>query len=213
MASLVRTLRDPNRWRTTLYTFGLPLVSLVFHAIFLMFLMGFGGYVFFFGVSPHLFWDVPSGMPTGWRLAVIRSYLLAFGALYALVWCGYWWILRALNDGKIRAFPLHVLAAWLPLLAGVYFADPVNNPNAMIPTPVAEITFTMSTALMTTSLFPFYSAVVYWLVLSPSIRRPRKIGRLLGLWFLFAAACLFLEPYFWHLAPLIYEGIAGFPTR
>ncbi|WP_025688448.1 hypothetical protein [Paenibacillus zanthoxyli] len=122
MASLVRALRDLNRWRNNLYTVGLPLVSLFFHAVFLMFLMGFGGFVFFFGASPHLFWDAPSGMPTGWRLAVIRSYMLAFGALYALIWCGYWQVLRALSDNKIRAFPLHVLAAWLPLLAGVYFA-------------------------------------------------------------------------------------------
>ncbi|MFD1776576.1 hypothetical protein [Paenibacillus rhizophilus] len=152
-------------------------------------------------------------MPTGWKLTTIRGYLLAFGALYALVWCGYWWVLRALNSNKIRAFPLHVLAAWLPLLAGLYFADPVSNPNAMIPTSAAEITFTMSTALMTAALFPLYSIAVYAFVLSPSIRRTRKIGRLLGLWILFAAASLYLQPVFWHIAPSIYEGIAGFPIQ
>ncbi len=71
----------------------------------------------------------------------------------------------------------------------------------------------MSTALMTAALFPFYSIAVYWLVFPPSIRRSHKIGRLLGLWILFAAACLFLQPFFWHIAPSIYKGIAGFPTR
>ncbi|AIQ14771.1 hypothetical protein [Paenibacillus durus] len=212
MASLVRALRDPKKWLTVWNGIGMPLISLVFQVFFLMFLTIFGGFTLLF--SPHLFWDIPSGTPAGWRLTMIRSYFLAFGALYALVWCGYWWMLRALNSSnKIPAFPVHVLAAWLPLLGVLYFADPVSYPDAMIPISAAQITFEMSTAMTAAALFPFYSAAVYLFVLSPPARTGWKIGRLLGLGIIFAGVSLYLLSVFWHIAPSIYKGIAGFPTR
>ncbi|QWU15831.1 hypothetical protein SAMN04487895_10248 [Paenibacillus sophorae] len=214
MPSLVRALRDPKRWLAVWNWIGMPLISLVFQVFFLIFLLGFGGFTLLLWSYPRLFWGIPSGMPTGWKLMMIRSYFLAFGALYAIVWCGYWQILCALNSGnKIPAFPVHVLAAWLPLLGTLYFADPVSYPDAMIPISAAQITFEMSTAMTAAALFPFYSASIFLFVLSPSVRTGWKIGRLLGLWIIFAAVSLYLLSVFWHIAPSIYKGIAGFPIR
>ncbi|MDT3428116.1 hypothetical protein J2Z22_003706 [Paenibacillus forsythiae] len=215
MASFIRALRDPKGWLAVWHWTGVPLVSLIFQIFFLSFLTGFGGFMLLFGTSPRLFWDIPYGMmPSGWKMMAIRAFFLAFGALYAFVWYGYWRLLRSLNSrNKIPAFPVNVLAAWLPLLAALYFADPVSNPLAMIPSSAAEVTFEMSMAMTAAALFPFYSAAVYLFALAPSVRSAWRPGRLLGLGVVFTAASLYLLSVFWHLAPSIYEGIAGFPTH
>ncbi|MBY9077539.1 hypothetical protein KIH86_26840 [Paenibacillus sp. HN-1] len=212
MSSPFRPLSSSKLWNFLLNIAILPWIALIFQVVFVLFLLTFGSFLLW--SSPRLFWELPPGLPTGSVITEMRMWLLAFGFVYALVWCGYWRLAAALNSGdRIPAFTVHVLAAWLPLLVIIYWANPVNNPDAMIPISQGEITFKLALAMITAALFPFYSAAVYILLVIRPGSRICKGMKLLGIWALFATASLWLFPVFWRLAPEIYPGIAGFPVQ
>jgi hypothetical protein len=82
----------------------------------------------------------------------------------------------------------------LPLLAVLYFVDPVRNPQAMIPTSRAEITFNLSLIMIAATLSPCYSYMVYRFVILPD--NGKKLAKLAMLWILFSADSLSLLPIF-----------------
>lgn len=212
MSSPFRPLSSSKLWKYLLNIAILPWIGIIFQIVLLLFIYTFG--TFLLWSSPRLFWELPSGLPTGSTLIEMRIWMLAFGFVYALVWCGYWLITAELNSSnRITAYIVHVLAAWLPLLAIVFWANPVNNPDAMIPISQGEVTFKLALAMIAAALFPFYSAAIYGLLIVRPVKRIRRGVRLLAIWALFAAAALWLFPVFWRLAPEIFPGIVSFPVK
>lgn len=211
MSSLIRTLSSPKLWRPVMNLCVLPWISLCFQTLLTIFIATAGSFLMW--GSPGLFSNLLPGIPSESRLIGMRIWLLALGFGYALAWFAYWGLVWSLGGSrKIPAFPVHVLAAWVPLLAIVYCENPVSNPYAMIPISQAEITFKLSLLLMAAALFPFYSAAVYGLVIACKPVRVRRTVRLLAVWAVFAAAAYLLLPVCWRLAVEGYPGIAGFPT-
>lgn len=189
------------------------MVSLTFQVIVMLVFAALGGFMLLF--TPEAFWDMPSGLPAGHDLAVIRAWMLAFGIIYGLVWGVYWWLVLNIRDTgrRIPALPAHVAAAWLPLLAVVYFIDPVSHPEAMIPTSKAQITFELSLMMIAAILYPLYSFLMYRYLLIPGTRKGWKYGGGMIIGLLFMAGVIFLLPVIWGIVPQVYHGVEGFPTQ
>jgi len=210
MSSKIQALLDPKRWSPILSRIALPIGSLMFQSIVLAFLSIFGRFIIIM-ITPETFWKI-SSLPSGHSLTVIKIWVLTLGLIYGLVWYVYWWMVNALNSrNQIPAFTAQVLAAWLPLLAVLYFINPVSNPDAMIPISRAEITFNLSLIMTAAALFPCYSYMIYKFVILPD--NGKKFAKPVMLWILFSAASVSLLPVFWELAPSIYQGISDFPHQ
>lgn len=206
-----KRFRFASTWNQPIIEWAVfPLVSLMFQCLFLL-ILTFLGSMLLLGTPPH-FWSWPSGMPKGQSLEVIRMWMLAFGLLFGLVWWGYL-RLAMYSVSKIPAFPLHLLAAWLPIIAILCLCNPVNNPNAMIPAYKGEVIFQTSLLMLAAVLFPLYLVAVYRFVLLPPVGKANKAVRLVALGLLCSAVCLLLLPVIWRIVPILYHGIDTFPAH
>jgi len=212
MSTYKHTLRNRNYRQPVLDWIVKPMFSLIFQSIILTFLAVIGGFLIL--TTPEPFAGLTSYLPSGHHLTVIRIWILSFGFLYGLIWYVYWWMIRTLNcTNTIKAFPVQILASWLPLIAVVYYSNPVSRPDAMIPPSKAVIILDMSLILIAAILFPLYSIVIYRFVILAESNTGGKCTRLVIVWILFSAACICLLPIVWQVAPRIYHGIEGFPLQ